>query len=237
MGLYVASTNIMFFLISLYIPGMLKECRAVATVLLLIIRAFGKETMEEAKDCLDWAVERLIQGYSSAKTSSPQKGLDFLYALRTIFDLKLSTETSKQIPISWMERLATSVPNTLADVHGIPSAAFISLLFVGLVDDPHNYNSSEYIQRANELCKVSALPITLPLLAVCVCKEPYRKRMLQQLRDAGCSLEETSPANSAIRLLPPLKKKSVNEAKLEELHLRRNEASPLSYMVAQNDWE
>ena len=141
----------------------------------------------------------------------------------------------------------------------IPFGAFVALVHSALFGDlDANSDSSiqvEYLQRANTLCN-GVLHCTLPLLAVCCVHGALLENILRRLCDAGCALDEASPANGAIILVEQVENDVANVEEMhpenvnlifsangrsdvlisiQPMHLRRPEATPLSLLVARND--
>ena len=105
------------------------------------------------------------------------------------------------------------------------------------------------------LCN-GVLHCTLPLLAVCCVHGALLENILRRLCDAGCALDEASPANGAMLLVEQVGNNVANvgqmhhenvnfqfsangrwdlDIPIQPMQLRRPEATPLSLLVARND--
>ena len=101
------------------------------------------------------------------------------------------------------------------------------------------YSSPAFLKRANSECKQSTMRSTLPLIAVCTLNLESLASILEAMLNAGCDLEEISHPPSARILLPdflPIQSILIQTPEIE-IKFRCAEVSPLSCLVAINDWE
>ena len=224
---------------------MVQEQYAFAACLLMCMRSVRPDTSTEHILLRKWALEQFVQGGAfQDENLTRQKGVDFIEILCVLplyppseedsdeysgLDLEHGHSLSNQMLI---RQMASSVTDTFTRV--IPFWAFLALFHSALPIEGFDC-STEYLLRANQLCMKCAYPTTLPLIASFCFKEVLLERVLQRLRDAGCSLSEASPASS-LRLMIQAESGDQCDEAMGELSLNPAETTPLLLLVSLNDF-